>query len=247
MTDVPPAALATGHATVAASAAAGDATVVARLWLATLQDVVGRVAHDVKNLLNGVAVNLEVVRSRASRPGVEVSAVKPFAESAAEQFERLSTVTDALLTLARPAREPVDVVESWNTVAALAAPASAGGENAWTARPPADGADTIAAGPGEMVRLAIAATAVAAAQCTPRGGEGGGGPRVSCTVTRAQGNGSHGPEINVTVACGAAPPPLRDGVAAAVAPAGIRVAREKDVLILTIPAAVAPTAVQPVA
>ena len=229
MTDAPPA---------PASAAGGD--VVARLWLATLQDVVGRAAHDVKNLLNGVAVNLEVVRSRSARAGAEAASVRPFAESAAAQFERLSEVTDALLALARPAREPVNVVESWNAVAALTVPAIArsgggGGDGAWRARPPADGADAVASGPAEPVRLALAAAALAAGQC---GGEGGGG--VTCTVSRAAGAGAA--ELRVAVACASAQvaPTLRDGVAAAVAAAGIRVGREQNALILTIPAAAAP-------
>ena len=43
---------------------AGDARV---LWLAMVQRLMGRAAHDVKDSLNGVAVNLEVIRSRAAR------------------------------------------------------------------------------------------------------------------------------------------------------------------------------------
>ena len=44
---------------------AGDAHV---LWLAVVQRLMGRASHDVKDSLNGVAVNLEVIRSRAARP-----------------------------------------------------------------------------------------------------------------------------------------------------------------------------------
>jgi hypothetical protein len=222
----------------AASALAAGGDAVARLWLATLHDVVGRVAHDVKNLLNGVAVNLEVVRSRSSRQGADVAAVRPFADSAAQQFDRLAAVTDALLVLARPAREPVNVVDSWNSVAVLAVPAAAtggdGDAGGWRAQPPTDGSEAVASAPGEPVRLALAAAAVAAGGC--------GGGQVTCRVSRSGRRGRGDSEIRVAVSCAVAEaaPRLRDGVADAVAPAGIRVGREENVLIVTIPAVAAP-------
>jgi hypothetical protein len=45
-----------------------------------------QLAHDVRNALNGVAVNLEVARSRAQR-GVDVKEVAPFIETAAQQLD----------------------------------------------------------------------------------------------------------------------------------------------------------------
>ena len=48
-----------------------------------------QLAHDVRNALNGVAVNLEVARSRAQR-GVEVAQVAPFIETAVQQLEAAS-------------------------------------------------------------------------------------------------------------------------------------------------------------
>ena len=66
-------------------------------------------AHDIKNTMNGVAVNLEVVRSRVSKDTVTPSAVAPFANVAAEQLERLTLTTEALLALARPAPDPVNI------------------------------------------------------------------------------------------------------------------------------------------
>jgi hypothetical protein len=42
---------------------------VERLWLAALQRAIGRASHDVKDSLNGVSVNLEVIRSRAGASG----------------------------------------------------------------------------------------------------------------------------------------------------------------------------------
>ena len=71
------------------SAATADAGV---LWLAALQRALDRAAHDVKDALNGVSVNLEVVRSRASRADAAASAVAPFADAAAHQLDRLTAL-----------------------------------------------------------------------------------------------------------------------------------------------------------
>ena len=92
---------------------------VAGLWLDTLQRIAARAAHEVKNSLNGVAVNLEVVRSRTARAGQTTDTVARFADHAAEQFERLSMQADALLLLARPPREPCDVSAVVRSVHAL--------------------------------------------------------------------------------------------------------------------------------
>src|SRR5688572_21203526 len=60
--------------------------------------------------MNGVAVNLEVVRSRVAKEVITASAVAPFANIAAQQLERLTLTTEALLALARPAPDPVNIV-----------------------------------------------------------------------------------------------------------------------------------------
>ena len=78
------------------------------LWLATLRRITDRVAHDIRNALNGVAVNVEVVRSRASRGG-DASTIAPFATAASAQVEILSGQVDALVSILRPAASPVDV------------------------------------------------------------------------------------------------------------------------------------------
>lgn len=46
-------------------------------------------AHDVRNALNGVAINIEVARNRAQR-GVDVAQVAPFIETAVQQLEAAS-------------------------------------------------------------------------------------------------------------------------------------------------------------
>jgi len=89
------------------------------LWLATLQRAVGRASHDVRDALNGVSVNLEVVRGRAARPDAPATAVAPFADAAGQQLERLTTLLEALLALGRAEREPVDVAVTLRRVATL--------------------------------------------------------------------------------------------------------------------------------
>ena len=78
------------------------------LWASALQAVANHVAHDFRNALNGVAVNLEVVRGRSAR-GAESSAIAPFAAMAASQFEAASAAAEALLGFARPESGDADV------------------------------------------------------------------------------------------------------------------------------------------
>jgi signal transduction histidine kinase len=82
-------------------------------WLRALQRLAARVAHGIRNPLNAVAVNLEVVRARCERGSVEAPAVLPFATAAAGELDRVSRLVDALLAVARPAR---------NDLATLAGP-----------------------------------------------------------------------------------------------------------------------------
>jgi hypothetical protein len=93
------------------------------LWLRTLEEVVNRAAHEVKDSLNGVSRNVVVVRSRADRPGAAEGLVA-FATSAAEQLELVATRTEAVLFLARPPREPADVALALRHLAALLTPAA---------------------------------------------------------------------------------------------------------------------------
>jgi signal transduction histidine kinase len=133
------------------------------LWLATLQEVVDRAAHEVKDALNGVALNLEVVRSRAmARVGSDADPpeVAPFTEAAAEQLEVLGRRVEALLFLSRPARSPADVSLTLRHLAELLQPAarSDGGSLAISGlqRPAPSRAD------GTAVRLALAGALLAA-------------------------------------------------------------------------------------
>ncbi len=100
-------------------------TGVAPLWLPTLQELARRSAHEIKNALNGVAVNLEVVRSRLDRAvgqGDTVAvATAPFARTASEQLEELAALADALLTMTRVIGGQTDVVVLTRRAVRLAA------------------------------------------------------------------------------------------------------------------------------
>ena len=129
------------------------------LWLATLEQVINRGAHEVKDVLNGVSLNLEVIRSRATNPNARLDGLDLFAMTAAEQLELLSARTEAVLFLARPAREPADVAVTLKHLAALLVPATKadGGslnvDGYWTSAP--------TRAPAQATRLALASALLA--------------------------------------------------------------------------------------
>jgi hypothetical protein len=136
------------------------------LWLATLHEVVGRAAHDVKDALNGVHLNLEAIRSRSARlaevgeavPGAKVADVSRFAASAADQLESVTSRTEALLFLVRPHRDggtPADVALTLKHLATLLVPATRSDGGLLTV----EGQDRPAAtsAPAQATRLALAA------------------------------------------------------------------------------------------
>jgi len=134
------------------SAAPADAGV---LWLAALQRALDRAAHDVKDALNGVSVNLEVVRSRAGA-GAAASAIVPFADAAAHQLDRLTALLDAVLALSRRERGPADVGITLRRVAAVCSASNAASDARVTVREVfVDDARTGVA--SDAVRLALTA------------------------------------------------------------------------------------------
>jgi hypothetical protein len=133
------------------SAAPTDAGV---LWLATLQRALDRAAHDVKDALNGVSVNLEVVRSRATSADAAASAIAPFANAAALQLDRLTALLDAVLALGRSERGPVDVGVTLRRVAALCSASNAASDARVTVREALVG-DARTGVASEAVRLAL--------------------------------------------------------------------------------------------
>ncbi len=85
-----------------------DEEPLSRLWLSTLEQLAEHIAHDIRNGLNGAAVNVEVVRSRTARGG-EGASVAGYAAAAAAELERVSAQTDALVALARRPGPRTDV------------------------------------------------------------------------------------------------------------------------------------------
>jgi signal transduction histidine kinase len=205
-----------------ASAAPADAGV---LWLAALQRVLGRAAHDVKDALNGVSVNLEVVRSRAGRADAPASAVAPFAEAAAQQLERLSSLLDAVLALGRTEREPADVDMILRRMAALCSASSAAADAKVIVR---DGLvnDAHTSVHGDAVRLALAAPLLDAIA----GGKGEARAAVLCELTAE-------PDSLVVRLHADRPVPMPTDVADALRAAGVRWAEATNDLSLVFPRA----------
>lgn len=140
------------------------------LWLGVFQRLCDATAHQFKGALNGVAVNLEVVRSRAGRGEAGVSALQPFAEAAAAELESVIQSAEAMLALARPSRGPADVARITRDVAVLAsrgagaAPAEVGGRRL-TVDKGVERLGTTSA-PASAARLAIAAVLLAAVEAS---------------------------------------------------------------------------------
>ena len=66
--------------------------------LKVIREVVRRAGHEIRNALNGVAVNVEVVRSRLNRDPAAGDTL-PFAERAISNVSAASVLTNGLLAL----------------------------------------------------------------------------------------------------------------------------------------------------
>lgn len=93
-------------------------------WLDALQRLASRSAHEIRGALNGVSVNVEVVRSRAAKATASAAALEPFADAASAQLDDVIELTEALLGLSRPAREPVEIATETKRVVTLLAAAA---------------------------------------------------------------------------------------------------------------------------
>lgn len=149
----------------------------AALWLDVSQAIASRAAHEVRNALNGVAVNLEVVRSRSEREGMAMDAVARFASAAGTQFEELSRLTEALLALARPMRTPVSVTEAAAQIVTLLSASAGGAGGGVRLEHGGDMPETTA--DGDAVRAILASALLLALEESPRvlcsmGADGGG-------------------------------------------------------------------------
>ena len=158
------------------------------LWLGVFQRLCDATAHQFKGALNGVAVNLEVVRSRSTRGDAEASALRPFAEAAAAELESVIQSAEAMLALARSHRGATDVARITRDVAVLASRSAAATEagKRLTVDKGVERLGTTSA-PASVARLAIAAVLLTALDvsggevvCSPDGDGGGPALRVSC-------------------------------------------------------------------
>jgi signal transduction histidine kinase len=96
------------------------------LWAEAYKDLIRLAAHEIKGALNGIALNLEVLRSRIDAAKTDKQSLAPFAEAAYQEFETLSARTEAHLFLARPHRgtEPADVAVTLKHMATMLVPAA---------------------------------------------------------------------------------------------------------------------------
>ena len=156
---------------------------VEALWLATLQRALGRASHDVKDALNGVAVNLEVVRGRAAKPGAAAAAVAPFADAAAQQLERLTTLIEAVLALGRAERQSADVAVTLRRIATVCG-ASSSSTDAEVVVEVGDVDSAVTSVAGAAVRLALAAPLLALVHGENQSGRAS---AVRCVVSAGEG------------------------------------------------------------
>jgi hypothetical protein len=195
----------------------GDDEHLSALWLATLQRLVERVAHDIRNTLNGVAVNVEVVRSRAGR-GADASAIAPFATAAAAQVEILSGQADALVALVRPAPAALDLGGLLGRFGALLQDAS--GKALIDLDLPVNAGAVASGANGDATRLALASVLLAALH---RPG------RITCRL------GTDGaPTVYISSSAGG-PLSLATEIAETVVAAGILLAPFPDGIAVTFP------------
>jgi hypothetical protein len=171
------------------------------LWLGALERLVARSAHELRGPLNGIALNLEVVRSRVARSGTETASLSPFAESAADELKRATELVEALVALARPARTPVDLSEVLEPLTRLYAAIAAADGGEVTFERPAFSLTRVAAD-ADRARAALAATLDGLVRGTAR---------VQSSVARA------GDSVQVIFQCSEQPAPPSDAIRAAVA------------------------------
>ena len=141
----------------------GSVSTIDALWLDTLQRICSRAAHELKGALNGVSVHLEVVRSRTEKPDSPASSLRPFAENATVQLGHVIAMTESLLALSRPAREPVELAALIRRFEAVVAPAARAEGRSLTIEEPIEAIGTTATA-ANAVRLALGATLLRATQ-----------------------------------------------------------------------------------
>ena len=193
-------------------------------WLEVLAQIGARAAHELKGALNGVSVNVEVVRSRAAKADASATSVAPFASSAADQLELVVSMSEALLALIRAPREPVDVVETVARLVAVLAPAArVEGGSLRIEQQSREVGETVIRARGNAVRLVIGASLLAA---VARKGD------VRCRI-----EADDDTVLSITCVDDAGPLAVAPDVIAAAADAGISVQVEEQSMTLSFPRA----------
>ena len=186
---------------------------IAALWLATLQRALGRASHDVKDALNGVSVNLEVIRSRAARPDTPAKAVAQFGDAAGHQLERLTTLIEAVLALARSEREPADVAVTLRRVGTLCGASAASSDAAIRVDVDSMLESALTRISGDVVRLALAAPLLEFVASTDRFTPAS---DITCTL------GGSEEAVRVVISAADRRATMPEGIADAVRAAGVR-------------------------
>ncbi len=206
------------------------------LWLETLDEISRRAGHELRGALNGVAVNIEVVRSRAAKRGAEkgggemAAGIAPFAAAAAAQLSLLTEMVEALLALSGDARRKGVQPGVATTVARLIALIGGAGSSDRAPERTATGALRLDLDPSldggattaspAVVRLVLASAILAVP---------GSGGEVGCRLRRETAT------ISVELA-GGSPIRIADGIAALAVEAGIGVRTTDTGLVLSFPA-----------
>lgn len=137
------------------------------MWLDTLNQLCARASHDVKGALNGVSVNLEVVRSRAEKPGAPASAVSRYALAATQQLSQVIEMTEAVLAFARRAPDPFPLAPVLRRMTVLLRPGlETTGRTLELVEPLPDLGSTSVS--GAAVRLAVGAALLATTEASGR-------------------------------------------------------------------------------
>jgi signal transduction histidine kinase len=201
---------------------------VSALWLHTLQRAVGRASHDVKDALNGVSVNLEVIRSRAARPDVPASAVLQFAEASAQQLDRLTNLIEAVLAVSRPERQPADVALTLRRITTLCTASVSSTDAAVRMIEEESVGSAMTRVRADVVRLSLLATLLDVLGSADRGKRAS---EVTCTLS------GDDAAIQVVIATSGRRTALPDGIAEVVRSAGVRWTEGEQDLSLAFPRA----------
>ncbi len=193
-------------------------TATAELWLDAMHAIGRPLAHEVKNALNGLSVNLEVVRSRAAVPDAPAAGVSRFAEAAVEQLEVVTALSESLLEMVRPAPARMEL---GTAVRRLAIPLRA------IARP--DGGEVKVDLPQDPTPTALDGRELRSLVAALLTGAFDRATRLSCEV-----GGGLEPTLRLTRE-GTALPDLPDSVRRAAARSGVRLELEPDSWTATFP------------